>query len=356
VLNDTTRVLDVAPPDAQGYNATSFDPGVAFSADGAELAAAFRRHRLEAGLENATSPFERERVLSTAMDGLSDRLSELRARERAATRAYAAGDISGRAFLVRLARVQTAARALDAALEPVVAASRSADETAFERAKTLSQTAESLTGPVRATLASGVRSTTASATVYTAASDDGVVLARVVPGTGGPTYVRETVRFDNRDDDPGTTFESASDFYDFMSTRYPQATAGPPSLSIEFPGGVHRFEMRHSLGTLTAHVDGSARGVAREIHRLRVDALSVSDTANESADGLAVRVNRTFAGGPLEVTVRDASGDRVDASVSVGDATVGETGVDGTLWTVAPHGETAVTVSVDGSTVSVALD
>ncbi|MFB6121133.1 MAG: hypothetical protein ABEJ68_08475 [Halobacteriaceae archaeon] len=355
VLNETPRMLTLGEPTAQGYNATEFDPGVAFSMDGAELDGTFERYRLVADIENASTDAERQRALSTALGRLESRVDALRQRERAAARAYAAGDISERAFLQRLGRIHASATTLKDTADAVLAISRTTGEAEFQRANTVSRAAEALTGPLRRTLAAGLTARAGAETVYTAVTPNGVVLATVEDRTGGVTYVRETVRFDNRDDDGSTTFESASAFYEFMADRYPMATSGPPSLSIAFPGSIHRFDVRHAQGTLTAYTDGSTRAVFREVHTLRVADLPVEASANTTEDGLAVRVNRTFPGGPVEVTVRNRLGDPVSATVHVADRRVGGTGPDGHVWTVAPHGTYTVTATSGEATVNLTV-
>ena len=142
---------------------------------------------------------------------------------------------------------------------------------------------------------------------------------------------------------------------DSVRERYPDATSGPPSLSIEFPGSIHRFDVRYGGGTLTAYVDGSSRGVFRDVHTLRVSDLSVSESANATSDGLSLRVNQTFQTGPLEVTTLNEDGEAVAADLTVANRSVQATGDDGTLWTVAPDGTYTVTATRDGDSVSVTV-
>jgi len=358
LTNETTPMLGVSPPAAQGHDDTEFDPGVAFSVDRDGLQSAFDRHRLTVSIENASTEAERRLAVSDALDVLRDRLTTVRERERSAVRAYAAGTIDAAMFRQRMGEVHAAAGALASTVESIQSLVRSVDgisEATFDRANTLSQAASALTGPVRERLAAGIRSREGSDRVYAAVTDDGAVLATVEADGDGPTYVREGVRLDNRDTDQTTTFASASEFYDFMAERYPDATSGPQSLSIEFPGSIHRFDVQYGEGSLTAFVDGSARGVFRDVHRIGVDDVTVTGTANATADGLSLRVNRTFATGPVEVTVTGDDGAPVDADVSIANRSVGATGVDGALWTVAPDGEYRVTATRGDDSVSITV-
>jgi hypothetical protein len=75
-----------------------------------------------------------------------------------------------------------------------------------------------------------------------------------------------------------------------------------------------------------------------------------------SEAGLRVAVNRTYATGPLNVSVTAAgSGEPIDATVSIEDRTVGRTGSKGYLWAISLRGTINVTVADGNRTATVRL-
>jgi hypothetical protein len=322
--------------------------------DATELEAAFAQYELEAQVATADTERHRRAVLTAAIARLDERLTELETRQREAVRSYADADITERTFLGRLAEIHAAAAALQPTLTELVDASRGTDGTELARANTLRQRAAALTGPVRERLAGGLRAGTAVERVYVAASDAGAVLAAVYGSGSGGEYVREAVRIDNVDDDPTTEFESAAGLSEYVASRYPWAWDHFQSWSVLFPGGVHRFSLAHTRGSLVAYLDGSTGRIFQEVHSLRVSELPANDSVEASGDGLAVTVNHTYASGPMRVHV-ERSGSPVDATVSIDGTRVGATGEDGTLWTVAPHGRLNVTVAAGEDTATATL-
>jgi len=353
VSDETPRMLTVGTVAAEGYNGTTLDWSAAFGSDAASLRGTFAGYHLEERVSSTDDEEARQRAFDEAADRVAARLASLRDREENAVQAYASGALAEREMLARLGRVHDGASALRPVIQSLL--TLAADGGSTERAYELVRKADTLTGPLRADLAAGVSGAPDPATVHVEASADGVTLARVLEESPGPTYVRETVRFDNRDGNDTTTFENQTVFYNAMAERYPWAMGNSNELSVDFPGAVHQFYIDYGTGTFTAYVDGSTRRVFRDVHRQRASQVPVTATANATGSRLSVQVNATYDGGPLQVAVENAIGTTIDATVTVGNRSVGSTGDDGVLWTVAPNGRANVTATTGDDSVSVPL-
>jgi len=96
--------------------------------------------------------------------------------------------------------------------------------------------------------------------------------------------------------------------------------------------------------------------VFKEYQRFALDQYRSDSVASNTISGINVTVNRTYPGGPLQVTVTDAeSGEPVDLAVTLSQGqaertAIGRTGDDGTIWAVSPRGSYTVLAVGDETT------
>lgn len=346
VSANTSDVLALDSPDRGGFGRA--DLAVTQALDAAATAAAnqFVRYRLEATLGAATSDAERRRIVRNATDWIEDEIAEMRAAERRARSAYRAGDRSTRAYLTTLGRLHARATALERTVQAIAATDvRMGDGIQHLRARL-----RTFQGPIRAALAEGMRGGP-SPRVFVAASEHGVALSTIEDGT----YVRGAVRYDNLDEAVGTmAFDEAETRFGDL---YPWTAAHKQRISLGALGSdIYVVEYTHPHGTLAAALDGSTRRIFREIQRKRLDSLPVSITTHRLGN-LTIGVSRTYAGGPLRVSVGNATGAPIaDATVIVNGTTVGTTSSSGIVWTISPRGEYPIVVSTDTETVQLVVD
>jgi hypothetical protein len=133
---------------------------------------------------------------------------------------------------------------------------------------------------------------------------------------------------------------------------------GAPFLYL---AGVYSVTVDHRQGTprngdLITYVDGGTTEVFREVQYLSVDDVPTAIPRTNTSDGLVLQVNRTYAGGPLEVSVRDSETNAsVSATVYVDGKRVGHTGADGRLWTVTPRDPFVVEATTGDRSVEVPI-
>jgi hypothetical protein len=357
--NDTrpVHVLDIPPTQvtrtALDRRMVDLGPALGFAANGSS-------YRLETlatveRVESAESPDVRRRRVLDAVRGLETGVETLQTEQREAVAAYAAGDLTARGLLIRLARVDARARALDdrrARLAAVAADSEALTETDADRISAVRVRLDTFHGPVREHVVSVLRGDAPPTRFYVAAGPDSVVLTMI----RGDQYVREVFRGDLRTGGTGTVgIEGATVTF---RRAYPVVydTLVNNTTDVSGQAGTFRVQLRHSRGALVAYVDGGSGRVFREFHTRPLTTFERNDTVRSTRDGFRLSVNRTYAGGPMRVSVVDAAtGTPANFTITMGppqgeSTTIGATGPDGVLWTLAPTGQFTV-VAIDGTTV-----
>lgn len=291
-----------------------------------------------------TSADRRQRILD-ALDRVEDDETRLYERQQTAIQAHASADISNQELLDELVRVAAAAREYDQRLD---ALDTLADETSgFSAPPRLSELRVRLQvyeGPVRAHALAAASATVATADIHVQSSDNALVLATLIDDQ----YVREVIRLDRWDRSGGSI--SNGEAIDVVSDAYPE------TVSLRQPdafgaGSIQRITVPHEFGLLRAFVSGGTTRVFVEHQRIDLDAFAATEPVTEVSDGFDVTVDRSYAGGPVTVTVRDEeSGDPVSGvtvTKRVGDAdsrAIGDTNDEGVVRTLSPADTYRITV------------
>ncbi|MFB6094561.1 MAG: hypothetical protein ABEJ77_06435 [Halanaeroarchaeum sp.] len=345
VSTNTSDVLALDGTDRAGFGRADLSVTQTLDAASSTLATDFQRHRLAAALDAANTDAERRRIVRNATAWVERETAELRATERQMRAAYRAGDRSARAYLTTLGRLHARATALERTVQAIA----TADVRTEGGIQHLRARLRTFQGPVRAALAAAMRGES-SPRVFVAASASGVALSTIDDGA----FVRGAVRYDNLDDAVGSmAFDEAETRFGEL---YPWTSAHKQRISMGAIGAdVYVVEYTHSHGTLAAALDGSTGRIFREVQTKRLSSLPVETTVHRTGN-LTIGVSRTYGGGPLRVTVGNATGAPVaDATVTVNGTTVGTTSA-GAVWTISPVGEYPIVVSTDAATVQVVVD
>lgn len=294
-------------------------------------------------VESATTSEERQRRIVAAESGVRQAEVSLHERQRRAIEAHAAGEISDEELLVELGRIALRAEILADRLDAI---KNLADETeGFNLAtENLQLRLAVYHGPVRSQAVDITRGEADPNRVFVESTSDGLVLTTIVDDT----YVREVYRGDKWDRG-ASDFESAADARNATTAAYPNiADSDTSTLGSGTPV---RVTLNHEPGQLRTFVSAGEGGVFVEHQTRTLAQFSEGETLNTTQDGLNLSVERTYAGGPVRVTVVDAeSGDPVQgATVTVaagqGESTeVGTTDEDGRLWLLSPGAAYRVTV------------
>ena len=351
------HVLDIPPTQvrrtALDRRTVDLGPALSFAANGSSyrLATLSTLERVE----STEDPDVRRRLVLEAVGELEAGVETLRAAQREAIAAYAAGDVTARGLLIRLAHVDARARALDerrARLAAIAADSEALTEADEDRISAVRVVLDTFHGPVREHVVSVLRGEAPPTRFYVAAGPDSVVLSMI----RDDQYVREVFRGDLRGvDGREVGIEGATDAF---RRAYPVVydTLLNNTTDVSGQAGTFRVQLRHSRGALVAYVDGGSGRVFREFQTRPLSTFGRNDSVRSTRDGYRLFVNRTYAGGPMRVSVIDAAtGAPANFTITMGppqgeSTTVGPTGSDGVLWTLAPTGQFTV-VAIDGTTV-----
>jgi hypothetical protein len=296
-------------------------------------------------VETAESGVERQRRILAAINRVERDELTLNSRQAQAFSAHASGNLSDREFLDELVRIAATAREYDERLERIDALAAETDgfssPTRLDEIQVALQVYE---GPVREHALAAARGEVPATEVYVESSGQSVALATIAEGD----YVREVVRLDRWDRGGGAI--SNDEAIDVTAASYPETAAlrQPDAFGA---GSVQRITIPHQFGTLRTYVSGGTQQVFVEHQRIALDAFPDSVPVSEAGDGFNITVDRSYAGGPVTVTVRDAETGEplpdVTVTKSVGDSNsraIGTTNADGVVRTLSPAGSFRVTV------------
>ena len=345
--NLTFRTL-ATPSDADtrfesGDRGANLGSSIGFAVD--ETDAAIETAAVVQRIEAAETTPERQRRILAAINRVERDEVTLNSRQAEAFSAHAAGELSNREFLDELVRIAATAREYDARLDELDALAEETDGfSSPTRLDELQVTLQVYEGPVREHALSAARGEVTATEVYVESSDRSVVLATIVGGE----YVREVFRHDRWD--RGGSAIGNEDAIEATSAAYPE------TVSLREPdafgaGSVHRITVPHEFGRLRTFVSGGTRQVFVEHQRLALDAFPDTEPVAENGDGFEVTVDRSYAGGPVTVTIRDEETGEpvpgVTVTRSVGDSdsrTIGITDANGVVRTLSPAAPFRVTV------------
>jgi len=354
-VNDTTAHLDV-DADRSAVVETSVGVGTALSMDGSAMESTLAEYTLEERLAATSTNAKKEQTILKYKFRIESRLSSLQNRRSSLRQEFNEGSLSPREYAYALAAVDAEAQELRGSIGQLESSSEHVSGLSFYTStRNMNATVQTIEGPIVERIDGIVRGRADPTRIYVATSDVGTALSMVADGQ----YVREAYRSDNRNlsRTPGGSIPEIGQ--QVLAEQYPWA------MSVENRYGtysdiyqpLHFYPTRipHEQGTLTAYVDVGTRKVFGEIQRKRLGTFPTGEPIRNATTGISIAVNRTYPGGPLHVTLEDSDGNAVDAPVSVDGRTVGATGGDGELWTVAP-GETFTVSARRGlNTVSVTL-
>lgn len=351
------------------FGSVRLDAAGSVGADTARLHGQYATTQLREAFAARESRAAQRAVVSRTADRLDARIANLTERQQQAIDAYNRGELSTREFLRELAIVDVHARSVRGTVNQLSTFSRSVgDPVEPTRIAQLKGRLIPLIGPVRQEVAATMRGdgTDVPTRVYVETSSSGVVLAMLQERPVGTAYVREAhdgAAFDDMFADNPITLDAFEDriteLYPWIADVDPKSNTILTSEPYYTRAGIYGIEYNHPHGTtrnddLTIYYDAGTERVFREIQYKNVEAVPTRPLANESDDGLRLRVHATRPGGPLLVNVTNVSnGQPLDATVAVNGDTVGSTGDAGQLWTIAPRDSFLVEVERGDRNVSV---
>ncbi|MFP8957446.1 hypothetical protein ACLI4Y_12005 [Natrialbaceae archaeon A-CW3] len=336
-VEGTTNRLMISDENERTHISPTRDFSTAVASADDELRVDVHRFAFEQTFDDTINHEARGELIDSYLELIHDRVETLNEREEAAVRAHANGQITDGELTRVLVRNYHEANELERFHGELSVYS--------DRVSGYEFSGGFMTAHKIATHQSDARAELANAATY--GYDLSVTVETHVDGyrlsmVTGNTYLHEVARFDLRDPDGESQFDSIDAAADHASERYPWAMSTRTSYASSATAGDHLFltEMSHDHGELYAYTDGATEEVTRE-HQL----LYVSRLPSEPAHGswnnesLEITLNRTPAHGPAEVTVTDReTGDPVQATISVEGHVVGETDEDGVLWIAPPIG------------------
>lgn len=377
--NGTTAYLALPTDDLERteFAIVGLDVGAMTAADRERYASRYTEHRLVDQYQLAENETAREEAITDGLAMVRDRVAELEARERAALTAFNRGELSPEGYLRELAAVDAGASELASTTRRLYSFTQAVPSSEVTTRDLASVKTRLLTlqGPVRERARRAMHGDGLTGRIYVATSDSGVVLSTIVGEEFERQYIREAYLPEARDTSAPDRYlqngqhdleaaeNRARELYTWAFDNHGGISTGirtgQPylyrdavySVAIDHPQGTP------SQGDLIIYVDGGTGDVFRELQFKSVADTPFAPAANAStnvSDGLRIQVNRTREGAPVEVVVRDAvSGEPVEAEVFIDGTLVGESGVDGRLYTVTPRSTFSVTARADDRTVSV---
>lgn len=330
---------DIGPTLGTGVNAT-----------GAELkTAAIKRQ-----LESTESPEDRQRQILAELSEIEQFEVTLNQKERAAVTAYSAGEIDAREFGIRLASIRMEAQLLRDRLD--VIATQAADTPDFSvgaRINNLDFQLQTYDGPVRSHVSDVLGGEEPPVRIFVESGGNAVVLSMVQDRE----YVREAMVPDRQDRSTTGTID-IEDAENITFSSYPEIAATRTGSDAVGSDGLFIVQVPHDSGELTAFVDGGSEQVFKEYQRLDAGSTAGPVRVGDVQEGLNVTVDKSYPGGPVQVTVLDAEEGTpvVGATVTVGDAqeshVVGETDTNGQHWIVSSRSTFLLTILADQTTVA----
>jgi hypothetical protein len=365
--NTTAYLALVAELETRRFGTATFDVGGAIAADGGSTRSTYEttwlRSSFAAAGDNRT---RRQRVVERSADRIEARIDALERRERRALERYNSGEISARTYLRELAAIDRAAGSLRESVSLLHTYSAAVGQPVSER-RIAAQKVRllPLEGPVRDRVHAAIRGDEPPTRVYIETSSQGIVLATIDRGAFTQQYLREAYvpsarnsggidRFERSDNRLRTARDRAAELYPWaFENRGPTSTGSFGGEPFLYSAGVYSVRVGHPHGTsrtydLITFLDGGTRGVFREVQYKDLSAIPTVAAGSNTSSGVTLQVNRTRTGGPMLVTVTNATtGAPVEATVLANGERVGVTDIGGERWLVAP-GPTATITAVSG--------
>lgn len=350
--SETTNRLVLTDNVTAAYSTPAPDLGTALAGQDEAMRTDYDAFVLEERFPERSDD-ERRASIERSRERIEDRIDALDERERTAVARHASGETSEGALLRTLVRNHREAAELKRALDTLDERADAVPGYSFNDAP-LEVQIEAHRSPVRErlekTLQGYERADRSPDIVYVETSETGLTVSTI----DNRRYVREAVRFDNRDPNRSDQFEDVSDAFYRSQEIYPwildRDGYSPSPVYVPYSSiQLYTVDVSHTQGTLSAHLDGGTGNVYREVQQLHVDRLPAEEVGTWEDDGLEVRINRTPINGPIELTAVDnETGDPVDATVEVNGYRIGQTEDREKMWIIPPRTDYEVTVE-DGN-------
>ncbi|MFB6301019.1 MAG: hypothetical protein ABEH65_12255 [Halobacteriales archaeon] len=324
----------------------SLDVTTAVSIQRTQTVAALETRSLQAEMHASDNRQASRELLLRSLTRIELQISDMLEAELAARQAYTTRSISTTTYINRLVEIQTEAERLQTQLTAV---RNQADEiprfTVRSRVNRLESLLVGFQGPVRTQLRIALNGASdPSDRIYLESSADGLVLSILLNNE----HIREAHRLDRRDLEGGAAI-GVNGAIDHAEQRYNDSSlTGITGIG----GDAYQITAQTSSGRLVAYLDGVSERIFFELQYRRLTAYRPDSIVSKTENGVTLTVNRTFAGGPLRIDVREIDGDPVTATIRLGGRSIGET-TDGQLWTLAPRGGGQITAVTDTGNVSI---
>jgi hypothetical protein len=356
--NQTTRVL-ILPPEQIQRN------GTADSVSDASTALGFRDQRLDARLETITlnrsietaeSQLDREEIIRTELSRAETRTSALRQQERTLFRSHNNESITSRELLIGLARIDTRAQQLIHRIDGLEVAADDIDQFSIgSDASAAKEDLRAIQGPIRDRVGQTLRAEDDATTIYVETTDAGVVMSMI----DGETYYRTAYLPGVRNPDAQDGGLVVDDIRPRMQELYPREAdigrieATHPGTGDTLRGTIVRQNQSdesadETVFRVTAYFDRGSKQIYKEEVTRTLRTIRQPQQVTSTREGLQLRVNRTYPGGPMLVALRDTQTDEVvDGDITINGFNVGRTGDDGRLWVLSRRGTFTVTATYD---------
>ncbi|WP_372910136.1 hypothetical protein [Salinigranum sp.] len=351
---NTTSVLLLTGETTSGYAQSTMDLAPAVTATHGAVGIQIRERIVRERLRDTSTVDRRRQVLRQETERLAREVESLEQVERRALARYERGEISVEELLRTLAAVDAEARQAEqlvALLQDEVSQVQFLSSTE-DRLQSLQVKLAMLRGPVREHARAVFRGEADSTRIHVSVSGEAVALAAI----RGNTYVREVNVPANIDTAATDRFSSESEVIARIGTLYPWAWTSDTSsvrTYTNFENGFYRINVDHTHGRLTSYLDGSTQDVFSEVQYKSLSRTPAGQPTTAEANGTTLRVNQSFAGGPVQVTARETESERpVTGTVYLDGERVGRTG-GGQLWLVGPAAQYEVTLETDAGNVTV---
>ena len=351
---NTTSVLLLGGETTAGYGRSTVDVAPTVSATHGVVGTQLREAVVRERLGSAETVDRQRQVLRQETERLAAEVETLQRMEQRALTRYERGDSSAEELLRTLAVVDARARQAEQLTEYL------RDEAS--QVRFLSSTENTLQsvqvdlatlrGPVRQHVRRVFSGEETPTRIHVTVAGEAVALSTI----RGNTYIREATDPRNTDANESDQLASEGEVIDRIRTLYPWAWGSGGSAVrtyTNFENGVYRINVEHSHGQLTGYLDGSSGNVFREVQNKALSRMPSGAPTTAQENGTVLRVNQSFAGGPVEVTVLNTTrNETVDGVVYLDGERVGQTN-DGRLWLVGPAGTYDVTAQTDAGNVTV---
>lgn len=352
-----TRGLHLDDAGASNVTTTGTDTSSLLDVQASGLRGQFEVYQLQERMASLDSRDAQRDLLRRTFANVSRRTGELKASEREARMAYVDGETTATEFVTALARVSAKAGDVEATLTYIRQnLGDTFPELVREELRPLRPELAALQGPVRAHAVAVLRGDVPSNRLYVAASENGSTLSMIQ----GRTLVSQTTRWDNFHPAVHPVGNARAEINAAMNATHPALDFSSSGITPAYgPAGPNRelFEVTANFeyGRATGYFDGSTGSLFYERQELFLDSLPGNTTEQRLVDDRVVTVNRTYPGGPLQVSLTNRTGAPLDGTVMINGEEVGLTGFDGTLWTLGRAGTYEVTVVHEGQRVELTV-